>query len=919
MPTKIACHVVACTALLAAFAGTQGAEKVLNPSGYPRSNEAVRLRMDLPAGDVAIQADGKAIPFQIDEAGGRRRAWVLVTLPAAERDKPHPAVLCTLENANVGGPSPKAVGVAVEKGECVLDNGVVAVRVPMEASANAIPSPVLAMRLPDGSWVGKGFWQTARKLKTLEAAVTGDGTVFGRVTLVYRFDGKAGLNGDVDSFALVNISLFPGQRHALIEETHEMDRGDFWEFDLCAGWKGRDVLTVPISGGFPPSPGKGRLPKNLEPGSDSLQAQWQHYIEGETRLGDTLIKLIPRWSQHYEYGWYFAAADADQAIGAIVCRAGKWIWPHNNYISVKLRPSADYAGLRCPTWKGARYWYLVAAARGQFEKNEPGGYLQRNAMEGLDKLHNEYILEWEGKTGLFCGEFPFSGNINPTGGWRGFGRGEVASAGKPGGYGELTRAQALLDPDLYGSYYNFWSPENPNFFSDHIKPSIAMVTKLKAHPRFEELRKKAEDRLREDVDHSVTLPGGAGQECPGYLNHGFGAWVQLAPMCREHLGFDPSAWARVNAATSFLHHASVPDGKGGRLSHPGGDTHPPGPRVTNVVDGFVTEELPGFGVIFRNRPGAPEETYLAFKSGPNRGHFHGDQLSLHYAAHGSLAAVDHHCSYNPRAGQEHMHNRVAFSLPPDFPFANMDGYERLIAFKTGADADVAIGQVESERLRAVTNYPPEVWNQEGPVHAFKGLLRYRRTVVSVKNGAAGSDYIVLRDQFESPEPVTATFCLHVLGEKAERTGNSVQFSDLLLACTDPVDLEYQSFDWQHKNGGLEATKGARFGTKSAKGQFVSVLHPSQTPPKIETVAGGVKVGDDVVTFGGGLDDDDTAIYVTVARGGKTVLTLTGRDIDMDRSQGDLGLFIPDAGYPFGEIPDWLIRQRCPKNHTMPSP
>jgi len=39
-------------------------------------------------------------------------------------------------------------------------------------------------------------------------------------------------------------------------------------------------------------------------------------------------------------------------------------------------------------------------------------------------------------------------------------------------------------------------------------------------------------------------------------------------------------------------------------------------------------------------------------------------------------------------------------------------------------------------------------------------------------------------------------------------------------------------------------------------------------------------------------------------------TLTGRDIDPDRSQGRIGLFVPDAGYPFGDIPDWLIRQRA---------
>ncbi len=50
--------------------------------------------------------------------------------------------------------------------------------------------------------------------------------------------------------------------------------------------------------------------------------------------------------------------------------------------------------------------------------------------------------------------------------------------------------------------------------------------------------------------------------------------------------------------------------------------------------------------------------------------------------------------------------------------------------------------------------------------------------------------------------------------------------------------------------------------------------------------------------------------VTVRRGGKEVLRLAGSEIDLDRSQGDIGLFVPDAGYPFGRIPDWLVRQRA---------
>ena len=67
--------------------------------------------------------------------------------------------------------------------------------------------------------------------------------------------------------------------------------------------------------------------------------------------------------------------------------------------------------------------------------------------------------------------------------------------------------------------------------------------------------------------------------------------------------------------------------------------------------------------------------------------------------------------------------------------------------------------------------------------------------------------------------------------------------------------------------------------------------------------------DQLAAQGGGVDDVDATTYVTVSRGGKTVVQLTGRDVDMDRSQGEVGLFVPDAGYPFGAVPDWLIRQR----------
>jgi hypothetical protein len=69
------------------------------------------------------------------------------------------------------------------------------------------------------------------------------------------------------------------------------------------------------------------------------------------------------------------------------------------------------------------------------------------------------------------------------------------------------------------------------------------------------------------------------------------------------------------------------------------------------------------------------------------------------------------------------------------------------------------------------------------------------------------------------------------------------------------------------------------------------------------------VGDDVITFAGGIDDVEAQAYVTVKTAAGAGLVLTGADVDLDRSQGEIGLFVPDAGYPFGEIPDWLVRQR----------
>jgi hypothetical protein len=222
---------------------------------------------------------------------------------------------------------------------------------------------------------------------------------------------------------------------------------------------------------------------------------------------------------------------------------------------------------------------------------------------------------------------------------------------------------------------------------------------------------------------------------------------------------------------------------------------------------------------------------------------------------------------------------------------------------------VAVGQVESDRLREVQRLPPEIWHQEYPQHALAAPLVYRRTVVLVKGRP--QDYVVLRDEFQAPESLAATFCLHVRSDDMRRDGPAVDFGgQLTLRCARPEALQFEPFPWSHENGGRESTQGARLPVRGERGEFITVLYPGRAPA-ISPTPSGVAVGEDEIGFAGDLTSAgaDIDAVVTVKRGGRVVLRLAASEINLDRSQGKIGLFVPDAGYPFGRIPDWLVRQR----------
>lgn len=858
---------------------TPAAQTISNPTRHDWNQALVRLS-ETPPGPVQVLRDGTPVPHQVNPL--TRELWVAVDLESG---------------ASAGyevrpGPAPATPqGFVVREGDhWVLRNRNVFVRVPAAwTPGQPAPAPLQGFRTDGGSWRGRGEWHSAPALRGFRSEPVGAGPLFAAVRLQYDFeDGHT---------AEVTVTLPPERPFAQIQSRHSMREGDGWGFDLAAGWSPAEgVLRRWHSGPFRGAPAQERFP----------------LVPGFTRLGSTLLRLLPRWTQSYDEGWTMGIRNDEAYAGVLVLRASEWLWPHDNPISMQVREQGDQAVLRFPTYRGGRVWLLVAGEAALADQI-PRIALDENVLRP-DKLVHQYRLPFApGERNLIGGANFFDGGTNPTGMMRQQNRQRVNQAQEgrtTRSLNDLYMAQALFDKDWYGCLDSHWSPLNPNFYTDFIRGAIALTVQLREHPEFPHLRRLAEEAFRRDVDYAVTLPGGAGQECPGYQEHAQSAWLAMAPLAAEHLGFDPMTWPRVTEGARFLARISPPNGPGRRTFHPIGDTHPNRPEPLEYARRFgirenpsdwVSEEFPGFGVIFRNRSGTPRETFLSFKSGPNRGHYHGDQLSLHLCWNARPVAVDHHASYNPRPGQEHMHNRLSFSHP-DMPWGNMDGHERLIAFRTSPRADVAVGQVESPRLREAKRLPPEDWDVREPTIPFDVPLRYRRTVVFLKGEM---DVIVLLDEFEGPE-LTATWNLHVRGTRAERADRWISFNGLEAFVAHPERFEFDTLPWEHENGGREVTNAGRVSVTGRSGTFITLLAPSRIP------AGPVENGirfqipgepEEILTF----SENGS---VRLLRGGETLDLLRADDIDLDRSQGEIGLFVPDVGYPFGPLPDWLIRQRA---------
>ena len=878
---------------------TEATEQTLyNPTRSNQAQVPMRLMHAASESDMVVYAGDQRLPSQWEAEAAGFSLWASLDLPArsAQTVAIRPADAASHEPAS-------ALAITTDGNHLVLTNGLIAVRIPAQVTAGAVPPPIASIRHGEGPWLGQGAWQGVGELASYTVEVLGDGPV--QLTLLQHF-----IFAD-DSSLRLRLRLRPGRDFIEIEEQIQLPAAASWSFDLAAGdsnWQPQTSLFTQHGGGS----GK---PFAVDVKTGTLKP-------GQTRMGDTLVHLLPRWSQAFDDGWLAAASDGSHAVGAMVVRAGQWTWAHEVKIAAELDENGKALRLRMPGHSqvgeaspvpSRRMWWLRSAPAETWSIKQTMGMVMNWAMADLNKVNEHYILDGFDPKAKVSFPHPYQGDrVNPTGIWRQMARNEFRKqVDKPAGYADQIWAQAVLDPDFYGTPWYGWSVQNPNFWSDVLQRPALRIARLHGHPRFAELNKLAELSLRSDLYHSVALPGGAGQECPGYQGHALHVWEKVGKATASRLGYDIRQWPRYLATKDFLRRISQPDGVGLRRMLPIGDTHPDrkggtGPTVVDMAGASVTnwqsEEFPGYGVILRNNPGTDDETYVAFKAGPNRGHYHGDQLSLHWNAQARPLMVDHHASYAPRVGQEHMHNRLSFGTAT-MPWATIDGHERLLGFATHPEVDIAHGQVQSTRLRRTPKLPPEEWDQRHDVEEFGGILTYDRSVILLKGLA--EDAVLLVDSWDAPQPLAVSFNAHVRGKEVAENGSHISVDDRFTALRIlPEALPLERLDWSHENGGLEETVGLRWTQEAAQGRMITLLWPGRNPPQIITEnTNKLSVGPYTIQLtaqGQGLPQ------VTVTKEGKELLVMSA---DTDKSQGDIGLFVPDAGYPFGPIPQWLREER----------
>ncbi len=824
------------------------------------------------------------------EAVRRARVWFKITLPKNEAV----ALALTWNDDGRAAPPPPAAGVTVrrEGDRLVLSTGAADVALAAPAGRferpvpiDKAPPPILAARpAGDGPWYGQWRLEGPARVREVQAHVVAGGPVWAEVRLKYLFEDQ----GHVYD---VTIRAVRGEPWIDVSEKHRLPEGSRATLVLGDRLKPAEVLWMPWFIGTDgdmraaydvrrdrlSERARGRQPfATLRPRWTQVRDNAQVCLavgsgDGNPAVG-AMMTHPSAWAR--PYGEFPAARVLEDGSGMALdfpLGEGQRQWallagPVQRFDSKGKLQSLVRRLADIPLDRVLAEWVFewprdaarpaphilathdrVAAIRADVagDADTPAAQLVRRVLKGDlagDRRLAEYLAGRRERLGgpdvgaeMYLGRAYQDSFLSPAAYPRRLAAAlrlaDLSAFGEPaGGPAAALLGYVATDPDYWPGYAGGWDVGSPATHRDMITLAVYAAAMMPDHPHAKRWMDAALASLREDLRRHISLPDGAGHECPGLQAAALADVLGLLRAAQNAGRADPWAWPEVRASLEFLRNLHTPpDPRLGRRGlAPLGDTAPwqdaagamfgvaaAGVRATDpglsaawmamyrhyYGDGgsgdLATDVLladpsapagrledadwssrayPGFGAVLRSRFGTPHEAFATFKCGGGRGGYHGDELSFHFFGAAMPVALDWNSDAAPRAEQEHMHNRV--NLGDD---ENMDAAGRMLAMKASDVGDVAVGQAASNRLRRMPRFPHEI----GPGAAFprrtlEGETRYRRFLLLVKHADGPlEDYLVIRDELAGTEP--ATFNLFVLARSVRREGQAFHFDGQLEA------------------------------------------------------------------------------------------------------------------------------------------
>ena len=461
---------------------------------------------------------------------------------------------------------------------------------------------------------------------------------------------------------------------------------------------------------------------------------------------------------------------------------------------------------------------------------------------------------------------------------------DLFANGQPlGGADQAAMGYIATDLDAWPGWQQGWRPGNPNFHTDKYMAAMFVGGALRDHPHADEWLDYGFQNFKEDIGKVFLAPDGVGAECPGYsgyamklqleiarvlMNTGAGNVIAKNPLVKGNARWHRKLITPYDVRIQRRHEAPIGDThrwdsglyassfaklaaffkesdpafaselmgtakflKESKKEHAGKKAkeslmenllaidHEIKPMPVDKMD-WSSESFEGFGAIMRSGFGTANESFLSYKAGRARGHYHNDENSYHFYSGGTPISLDYNCSYTPRGDHAALHNTMTFGKRAMIEHngrkekvkaqEEITSSAKVLHFKSTEVADCVVSERVSNSLVLRPIDPGDhEFGRSYPMREVSSLS-HRRSLVFVKSKK--SDYLVVHDECGGEEKPQLN--IHLLASEVQHfEGGLLTFrvtgqldQDILVVLADAAAPEIEIGSWHYRDDWMTGPK-----------------------------------------------------------------------------------------------------------------